>query len=301
MEKKIYLPSYAKKQIETSDNASVWAKPIPYSDKPSNCFSLSLTYDEEDERFYDPVESGMFYPDRTEPDTVLELLEEVNQSEIEKNLKKDKEKKIKEKKGLIGKYSDAIYRCFFGQGDEECWARYYKGKIDVFSQHVYYFSGLGTVPLFTINQEKCLDRVLTEGAGLNPNREEVKLCNGSYDFQKGFSQKNPKFEFSEEDISSLDGKTYKLFQDHDDGARGWAIFSVKPKKRARVIYEDHCSNVRDWMMENNMAFLKELGFNVNFKFLKRYNHDFYEKDFIPTKEDFESDFHINEKGRKKKA
>ena len=301
MKNTIYLPSSAIRQLETSDDSSVWARPIPYSDKPSKQFSLSLTYDSKDERFYDSTEDGMFFPDRTEPDTVLELLAEVDSSKIEKILKQQKAQQIQAKQDSVGKFSDAIYRCFLGVADAECWARHHNGEIEVFSQHVYHFSGFGHVSSFSRHQEECLDRVLTEGAGLALNSKELKLLDGSYDFGGKFPNKDLRFAYTEEDFVSIDGKTYKLFQDHDGGARGWALFTVRPKNRVKVLYEDHCDNVRDWMLADNLAFLKELGLDVNFKFLDRHNHEFYEAEFVPTVTDFESDFHINEKGRKKKA
>lgn len=87
MEITIYLPDYAIKQLETCDDSSVWARPIPFSDSPSEEFPLSLTYNQEDERFYDPTDSEYLYPDRTEPETVLELLVEVDPSKYVVNAK----------------------------------------------------------------------------------------------------------------------------------------------------------------------------------------------------------------------
>jgi len=297
MRKKIYLPGYAIEQLETSDDSSIWAKPMPFSKRPSKEFSLLLEFDPDSESFegIDPTEEGYFYPDRTEPETILELLTEVD---LTKLLREENKRAIELKKKAVFSSPDAIYRCFLGVADAECWARYHKGKIDVFSQHIYTFSGFGHVPLFTRKHEECLERVLTEGAGLCLNRKEVRLCDESYN---RFSQKDSRFAYDNNDLISIDGKTYKLFQDHDDGARGWAIFTVKPKKYIKIINEDHCDNVSDWMMENNMGFLKNLDFKINFKYLNRHNHKFHETTYEPTPRDFEEDFHIDEKGKRKKA
>lgn len=301
MEKVIYLPNWSIEQLDTCDDSSIWAKPIPYSETPTSLFSLSYTFDpedEEDNEGINPIDEDYFYPDRTEPDMTIERLVEVGASEIKKSIQDEKKRIIEVKQSLVGKYSDAIYRCFLGIGDAECWARYDGEKIEVFSQHVYQFLGFGRVPPFIIKQEECLDKVLLEGAGLALNRKEVKLCDGSYDDK--FSQKDPKFAYTKEDVVSVDGKTYKLFQDHDDGARGWALFTVKPKTKVRVLHEDHCGNVKDEMLRDNLDFLSDLGLNINFKFLDRYNHEFHESKYIPTPKDFKEDFNINEEGKKEK-
>jgi hypothetical protein len=212
----------------------------------------------------------------------------------EKISRDEKKKVIEEKKSLLGKYPDAIYRCF-ENGDAECWARYDNGKIEIFSQHTYNFIGFGHVPYFTIKQEECLDRVLHEGAGLALNAIEIPLCGNGY---LTITEKSPIIKYTKTDIKSIDGNTYKLFQDHDDGARGRAIFTVKSKDKVKILYDDHCDNVRDWMKESNLSFIKELGFKVNFKFLHRQNHDFYTSQYKPAVEDFKKDFNINEKGKK---
>lgn len=77
LEKIIYLANYAKDQLETSDDASVWAEPIPYRDNPESGFTYKLTLWEEQLQ-YEPLEDGFFHPDRSEPDTILELLVKVD-------------------------------------------------------------------------------------------------------------------------------------------------------------------------------------------------------------------------------
>ncbi len=66
LEKKIYLPSYAKELLETSDDPRVWAEPIPYSDKPERGFTSQVTLREGTlELGVEYVLEGNFYhPDR---------------------------------------------------------------------------------------------------------------------------------------------------------------------------------------------------------------------------------------------
>ncbi len=66
MNKKIYLPPYAKKQLETSDDASKWAKPIPFREKPCQGFNLEVILGEDTlELGVDFIlEDNLYYPDR---------------------------------------------------------------------------------------------------------------------------------------------------------------------------------------------------------------------------------------------
>jgi hypothetical protein len=91
LEKTIYLADYAKNQLETSDDASVWAEPIPYRDNPMSGFTYELRLGEEQLQ-YEPLEDGFFHPDRSEPDTILERLVKVAP-------KKPKRKKVMVKPG----------------------------------------------------------------------------------------------------------------------------------------------------------------------------------------------------------
>jgi hypothetical protein len=197
-------------------------------------------------------------------------------------------------------YPDAIYRCFEGN-DAECWARCLDGKIDVLETNIYQFTGILTGPSkFFLKKEECLDRILAEGAGIIINRKQLPLCNPDFKYnKKTFLKKDSRFSYNELDQQSADGKTYKLFQDYDMGARGWAIFTVKSGSRVKVINEDHNDNIRDWTLTEK--FLEEMNFNVNLKYLERLNHDFYKGAYEPTKEDFQKDFHINDEGKIKKA
>lgn len=77
LEKVVYLADRAKEQLETSDDARVWSKPIPYRNEPEKGFTYKLRLREE-ELEYEPLEDGYFYPDRSEPETILELLERVD-------------------------------------------------------------------------------------------------------------------------------------------------------------------------------------------------------------------------------
>jgi len=301
METKIYLPEYTIRQLEELDNAFVWAKPIPYLKHPSSEFPLEYVFDPEDHadnECIDPTDKDYFYPYRIEPDLVLERLVLLD---VEKLRKDELKKEYKEKLASVGKHSDAIYRCFLGYNSyAECWARYENEKIEVISNHVFDFVEFENVKPFRQKQEYILEKVLREGAGLVLNTKEVKLCDGG-SYNENFSSKYSKFAFEDTDIPSIDGKTYKLFLDLDDGARGWAILTVKPKKRVRVLYENHADNLRYCLIDNDMEYVKKLGFNINFKQLLRDNHDFYKEAYIPTKEDFEEDFHIDEELNKTKA
>lgn len=77
LEKIVYLADHAKDQLETSDDACVWAEPIPYKDKPELGFTYELRMKGELLE-YAPLEDGFFHPDRSEPETILELLEKVD-------------------------------------------------------------------------------------------------------------------------------------------------------------------------------------------------------------------------------
>lgn len=76
--KKIYLPAGARKQLETSDDARVWARPIPYKDKPEPGFTSEVYFTDEELRNYgNPFDDKLFYPDRTEPDSIVERIKTV--------------------------------------------------------------------------------------------------------------------------------------------------------------------------------------------------------------------------------
>jgi hypothetical protein len=80
-ERTIYLAKYAKNQLEQSDNARIWARPIPYSNKVNEQFTLEYRFDTEDlndNDGIDPTDLEYFYPDRTDPDTTIERLVKVN-------------------------------------------------------------------------------------------------------------------------------------------------------------------------------------------------------------------------------
>ncbi len=195
-------------------------------------------------------------------------------------------------------HSNAIFRVF-SYGDTECWARYDEHRIKILLQHTFSFTGFQTTPhIFHVNTEKTLDRILAEGEGIMINRKVLRLCNGSYDSSDVFPENDSRFAYTKKDKKSADGKTYKLFQDYDNGARGWAIFIVKNRSHVEVIREDHNDNIRNWMCSPD--FLSELGLSINLKYLQRENHDVH-KPYYPTEEDFREDSHINEKGKKEKA
>src|SRR3989344_2289895 len=101
MEKTIYLPSDARKQFETSDDSSVWARPISYQTKPSGIYNIKLTFDPESDEFegIDPTEAEYFYPSRANPDMILELLVDVNLKEITEGVRK---KAIEDKIASVG-------------------------------------------------------------------------------------------------------------------------------------------------------------------------------------------------------
>ena len=69
----VYLADHAKDQLETSDDASVWARRISFKDQPEPSFTYELLLREE-ELEYCPLEDGYLHPDRTEPDSILEML-----------------------------------------------------------------------------------------------------------------------------------------------------------------------------------------------------------------------------------
>ncbi|MBI2671611.1 hypothetical protein HYX16_01625 [Candidatus Woesearchaeota archaeon] len=66
MAKKIYLPPYARNQLETSDDSSVWAKPIPFRDKPERGFTSEAVLGENtlEIGIEYVLERGLYYPDR---------------------------------------------------------------------------------------------------------------------------------------------------------------------------------------------------------------------------------------------
>lgn len=77
LEKIVYLADHAKDQLETSEDASVWAEPIPYKDKPELGFTYELRLKGELLE-YEPLKEGFFHPDLSEPETILELLVKVD-------------------------------------------------------------------------------------------------------------------------------------------------------------------------------------------------------------------------------
>jgi hypothetical protein len=298
MEQTIYLPFWSKSQLETSDNASIWAEPIPYAKEPTLEYSLSYTFDPEDledNEGINPTDDKMFYPDRTAPDMTLERLVEVDEDDIKIAMEAAEEKKVYGRQALVGKHQDALFRCFYSE-DSQRWAMYKDGEIEAMPQNVYRFLGFGSVSPYTIRQQAQLEKVLLEGVGLALNPEEVILCDGSYDSYGEFDPDNPKFEFSRSDLVSIDGVTYKLFHDHDNGARGWALFVAKSNEGYDLLAEDHCDNV--WDRLEDPKYIEALGFKSNFKFLRRDNFEFWERNYEPTKEDFEEDFHLDENGKK---
>ncbi len=290
MEKKIYLPHYAKNQLETSDDSRVWSRPIPFREKPEEGFMFEAILGEGTLEIdvNSILEDGLYHPDMDQDlEATIESIQKVRASAIKKEVLSP---------ARIA-YPNAIYRRFSGPGgDSECWARYVDGNISVISNKVYHFTGFGAPSEFHLDQEKSLDKVLAEGAGIIINRKELKLCDESY---KSFSPKSPKFAYRPSDRQSLDGNTYKLFQDYDDGAKGWAIFTEKNKTKVLVLMEDHNCNVRDWMLSDE--FLKQMGFKLNLKTLWRLNHNFYEQEYVPNRKDFLKDYHVDEKGKIKKA
>ena len=288
MGKKIYLPPYAKSQLETSDDSSVWARPIPFSEEPQPGFTSETILNkctlELGEDYV--LEAGRYHPDRDQDlEATIECIEKVPLPKI-----------IPVRAKIT--HLNAIYRIFqANDGDAECWARYDEGAIDIISRHAYHYAGLLTGPSrFNLIQEKSLDRVLAEGAGIIINRKVMPLCDGSYDSDKGFPKNDPRFAYTDADQESVDGKTYKLFQDYDQGARGWAIFTVKPRSKINVVYEDHNDNIRDWML--SPRFIIKLGLDLNLKYLWREDQDFYDKPYRPTEEDFKQDFHVDADGNR---
>jgi hypothetical protein len=296
----IYLPAYTKRQLESSDDASVWSKPIPYSPVPTENHPFKLKLLPKVKK-YDTVDpDGYFYPDRNdELEDVIELLEKIES----KNTTKKTDSLITKLKPRAEHLND-IYRRFSSSSDAECWARLHNGQIEVFSQHAFYFAGFGNFSSFRKKQYECLDKVLEEGAGLYLNPHYMNLCNdGAPDDYNGKSfipLTDPHFKYNGSETPSLNGKTYKLFYDHDNGARGWAILTEKQQKRSSILASDHYDNVRDEMLDVE-SFVKSFGLKINFKDLDRHNMDFYTQTYVPTVEDFQKAFHINAKGKRKKA
>lgn len=283
MAKEIFLPEYAKDQLEQVHPTRKWYDSIPYKDKATEGFTLKI-HIEDDEMGFDPLEDGEFHPERHEDIyNIIERMETVEVIPEEKRVYS-----VDERKNLV-------YRCFTDGGDGQTWARYDGENIEILLQQTFTFMGFGGVHPYHKRQEEVLDTILEEGAGIYLNRKELRLCDGSYDSYNSFPQKDPKFAYTDEDKPSDDGKTYKLFQDYDDGARGWAILTVKPKKRVKVLSEDHNDNVREYISDE---FLGEVG--LNFKSLRRWNCEDASK-YQPTVEDFTSDFHRDEDGKKEAA
>ena len=95
LEKIIYLPNYAKKQLETSDNSSIWAKPIPYKDKPARRFTSQVTLREDTLELGEDyvLEGGRYHPDRDQDlESTIEGIQTVSEP-------KPKRKKVTIKPG----------------------------------------------------------------------------------------------------------------------------------------------------------------------------------------------------------
>jgi hypothetical protein len=285
MRKVIYLPDYAKKQFETSDDSAVWSKPVPFKEKPERGFTCKIFLNDDDFTVSDITKDDYFYPVFAQNlDDIIERMEFVKPLEVktlESSLKRNKKPS-----------APGIYRRFLGNGgDAECWAKYNGQSIEILLQHSF---SIFSPDSYFRSQERVLDNILEEAAGIIINRQEIMLPD-NYNY---FDPSLKIFSYTSMDKASNDGKTYKLFAQHD-GGRGWSVLTVKAGKRVKVLMEDHNDNVRDYIL--NGDFLKENGFNINLKYLMRYNVDFYKSPYKPTREDFIKDFHIDEKGKIKKA
>jgi hypothetical protein len=77
----IYIPRYAKEQLEASDNASKWARPIPYKDEPNAYFNYKTELNEDTLDIPDVVENDYYYPDRDQDlEATLECISQVPES-----------------------------------------------------------------------------------------------------------------------------------------------------------------------------------------------------------------------------
>ncbi len=197
-----------------------------------------------------------------------------------------------------------IYRCFVGE-DAECWAKCLGGKIHVADSFRFQLN-MGSIfdmlvggsgpNIFFLKQEANVYSWLLEGAGIYINRKTVVLCN--HHRPQDINYENPEPDIirmlSRNDRVSADGNCYKLFQDYDGGARGWAYFVKVNKNGVEILDSDHNDNVRERLRDWAQGIS-----HFDFKILGRYDHNFYEKPYPITVEDFLEDFHVDEDGTRR--
>lgn len=316
MKKTIYLPARAKKQLETSDDARIWATPLPYKEKAQADFTCKIYLDKRDLENPDVIKDGIFHPARASSiDDILERIEmvEVKKAEVEKNGEElhrlvnitrgpagtgasKKGKSVLKDESAAG----AIYRCFHGAGDDECWAQYApdpgnpgSGSVDILLRHSF---SIYSPDSYFRSKERMLESILKSACGVVINRQEVDLPDAFDGYSSLSSICRSLFAFAPTDVVSDDSRTYKIFA-HHDGGRGYALFLIKHGKRIDHYLEDHIDTVRDKMLSEK--FLKDNSLKVDLKYLLRSDADCTQ--YEPTAEDFEKGFHVDEKGRRKKA
>jgi hypothetical protein len=94
--KKIYLPAYAKDQLETSDDSSIWAKPIPYKEKPMPGFNYETRLSDDTLELGEEniLRGGYYYPDMDQDlEATIECFTEVKVPK--QKVKKERTRTIK--------------------------------------------------------------------------------------------------------------------------------------------------------------------------------------------------------------
>jgi len=89
LEKIIYLPNYAKNQLETSNNFSIWAKPIPYKDKPERGYASQVTLREDTLELGEDyvLEGSRYHPDRDQDlESTIEGIQTVSEPKPRKKV-----------------------------------------------------------------------------------------------------------------------------------------------------------------------------------------------------------------------
>ncbi|MCA9477657.1 MAG: hypothetical protein KC535_00740 [Nanoarchaeota archaeon] len=253
---KIYLPPYAKNQLETSDDASVWAKKIPFKKKLTKGFTCEAILGEDTLDIPDVIEDGYYYPDRDQAlEDVIESMDLLDEPVMQGNIS---------------------YKWFWGMGNDSYVCAKSNGKeLENLGQRS--FSIYNPQGYFT-DQERLLDTILKE-RGYIINRRDTRF-EDTYQFDPSHSL----FAIKDFDKASKNGSTYILFQ-HKDGGRGWAVLAEKKSSGLYTsLLEDHNDNVRGEMLTTE--FIKSTFPETALEFIDKQEESGMDRPYRPTLKDF---------------
>lgn len=199
---------------------------------------------------------------------------------------------MKNKKCSIG--SKKIYRCFYDWDDHAVWASFDGKNIEIL--HAYSLDGVpmgsmepmvrgplgGFIAASRGSEREMLEHILKNELGITVTEQDYKFSE-----IKGYAEAH-ELPFSKEDITSADGRQYKIFNDR----RGnWSAFASRAMSngRKRIISQHHI-DLFEGINRAYEEFLSKRG--VDIKQLARYTEGEEGRLHVPTKEDFEKYFEI---------